>query len=465
MLQPATTENVLRVKIPYRPRPLWATEIHPALDRYRFSLIVAHRRFGKTVGIVNHTVRKASLNRLEAPQYAYVAPLLKQAKMIAWNYLKKYTAAIPGRRKPNESDLYVELPPDPRYEEMGLPGARIHIVGADNPDVLRGTYWDGVVLDEWALMKPWIWSEVLLAALEDRQGWAVKMGTPKGQNHFYEDLEYAQANPAWWTGIYRADETGVFSQEQIDFLRKESRSDRVFRQEYLCDFTASADNVLITIDLVFDAINRPLRLEDVFGQPRILGIDPARFGDDEAVVCKRQGLITFPFEVYTGLDNMQLAGRIAKTIDDWKPDAVFCDAGQGSGVIDRLRQLGYDVIEVHFGGHATNAKAYVNKRAEIWDLGREHLEAGGKIPNDPLFKGDLVAPTFTLDADNKLKLEPKESIKERLGRSTDRGDAWAVTFAFPVTTRNRVLQDHGVVIGEGGGAFAQTQYNPLQRRG
>ena len=141
------------IEIPYTPRPFWRDVLHPALEKYRFSVIVAHRRFGKSVGSVNHLIKQAvMMQKYKSPRYAYLAPFLKQAKMIAWEYLKQYTDRIPGR-KVNESELYVELP---SYYK-GCSGARIYIIGADRPNGLRGTYWDGVVIDEYAQIRPELW--------------------------------------------------------------------------------------------------------------------------------------------------------------------------------------------------------------------------------------------------------------------------------------------------------------------
>lgn len=167
------------IKIPYSPRPLWRDEIHKALDSHRFSVLVCHRRFGKTVGVVNHVIRQAVRCSKRAPQYAYIAPFFAQAKKIAWEYIKYYTGVIPGV-KVNNSECFVELP----SSHPGSAGARIYILGADNPDSLRGMYLDGVVLDEYGQMKESIWSEILRPALADREGWAVFVGTPKGQNGF-----------------------------------------------------------------------------------------------------------------------------------------------------------------------------------------------------------------------------------------------------------------------------------------
>ena len=131
-----------------------------------------------------------------------------------------------------------------------------------------------------------------------------------------------------------------------------------------------------------DAAKRTYQADHVKLSPVVLGIDPARFGDDRSVVFRRQGRQAFTPVVYRGVDNMELAARVANLIEEHKPDAVFCDAGAGSGVIDRLRQLSYDVIEIPFGGKAMKPEQYINRRSEMWWLMKQWIEEGGAIPND-----------------------------------------------------------------------------------
>ena len=119
------------VTIPYSPRH---PGVHETLESRRFVVLVAHRRFGKTVLAVNHLLKSALLCGRERGSFAYVAPFRNQAREIAWAYLKHYSAALPGREV-NESTLSVTVPG----------GARVRIFGADNPDALRGLYFDGVV--------------------------------------------------------------------------------------------------------------------------------------------------------------------------------------------------------------------------------------------------------------------------------------------------------------------------------
>ena len=415
------------IVIPYTPRPIWRETIHPALSDNRFAVLVCHRRFGKTVGTVNEMIKKAVLNERKAPVYAYVAPYRNQAKRVAWEYLKYYTNPIPGRTV-NESELFVELP----TRHQGSPGARLYIIGADHPDALRGIYLDGVILDEYANIKPELWGGVIRPALSDREGWAVFIGTPRGQNQFYEMYQYADKSDGWYSCIYRADESGVLPNDEIADMRAQM-TEMEYRQELLCDFTASASDVVMPIDLVTDAAAREMSAEDVAGQPVVLGVDVARFGDDRTAICVRQGLFLREMRTYTELSTMDAASAVMACWTEFSPDAVFIDAGaMGAGVIDRLRQLGYSPTEVNFGGAAMDAERYANIRAEMYFKCRDWLEAGGAIGQDADLKTELSAAEYRFTSNGRIILEGKDKIKERMGRSPDLADALALTFAHPV---------------------------------
>ena len=387
------------------------------------------------MGTVNHTIKMAVINDRVMPRYAYVAPFRNQAKNIAWNYLKYYTHVIPGI-KVNEADLYVELP----SKHKGSPGARIYIMGADHPDALRGTYWDGVILDEYAQIKPILWNEVIRPAIADRGGWVIFIGTPKGQNQFYEIYQKAQKEEDWYCCMYRADESGLFADggrygpDELEAMKRDMSEDAV-RQELYCDFTASAFNILITIDRVNESLKKAYMPAEVAGMAKIMGVDVARFGNDRCVITKRQGLVAYEPVVYKDIDNMSFAAHLMREMERWQPDAVFIDAGRGEGVIDRCRQMGFSVTEVNFGGRSDYPERYTNKRAEMWDSIKEWLNQGGSIPDIPELKTELVTPEYSFDAAGRMKLESKESIKERMGKSPDIADSLALTFAFPVALK------------------------------
>ena len=284
---------------------------------------------------------------------------------------------------------------------------------------------------------------ILRPALSDRKGWAFFIGTPKGINLFHDLYEWATngfpdgdqrvKDPEWSALMFRVDETGLIDEKELA-SSKATQSAAQYRQEWLCDFSAASDNVLIGIDLVSQACQRVITEVDVAGAPRIIGVDVARYGDDRSVIQRRQGLAAFPPMVMQGISNMDLASRVAAEINSWQPDAVFIDAGRGEGTIDRLRQLGFSIIEVNFGGKPISDK-YANKRTEMYDGLTKWLLAGGCIPNHPELKTDLATPTYSFSAAGKMVLESKDDIKKRGLRSPDLSDALALTFAMPVVPK------------------------------
>ncbi|MEY2689978.1 MAG: hypothetical protein RL375_4178, partial [Pseudomonadota bacterium] len=291
---------------------------------------------------------------------------------------------------------------------------------------------DGVVIDEVAQIKPEVWDDVLQPALSDRKGWALFIGTPSGVNVFSALFFKAIADSTgdWWGSRYTVYDTNALDVDEVERLRADM-NETSFAREYLCDFAAAGDDQLISLDAVEQASRRKLNDQDFRFAPVVLGVDPARFGDDRSVIVRRQGLQMFKPMTFRGVDNMTLADHIVAEIELHRPSAVFCDAGAGSGVIDRLRQLRHQVIEVPFGGQARDPK-YLNKRAEMWFAVRDWLRAGGAIPNDNALKMDLSAPTYKYNAAGKIQLESKDEIKKRGLPSPDIADALAVTFATPV---------------------------------
>jgi len=210
--------------IPYGPRRVFVP-YHATTKRW--SVVVAHRRCGKTVAKVNRLIRSALTCPLPDPRAAYIAPLFKQAKDVAWTYLKRFSASIPGS-DPNESELRVDFPN----------GGRVRLYGADNPDGMRGIYLDDCVLDEFGDMRPSLLPEVIRPALSDRRGSLSIGGTPKGRNGFYDIWQMAQDDPDWFTLMLRASETGLISEEELASARKLMSEDQ-YQQEYECSFDAA----------------------------------------------------------------------------------------------------------------------------------------------------------------------------------------------------------------------------------
>lgn len=223
------------IKIPYTPRN-WALELHSSLKR--FIVLVIHRRGGKTTAAINHLNRDA----LKKPntKYAYVAPTYKQAKRIVWLMIKKYTRNIPGI-KFNESELLITYPN----------GSIIMVVGADNPDSLRGIGLDGAFLDEYPQQSPVIFTEILTKCVADTLGYIIFGGTPKGKGHFFAVHNVAKTDPNWLL-IYRNIDDSLKREhgKVIDNLRRALEDDRAlvkqglmtqdeFEQEWFNSFEAA----------------------------------------------------------------------------------------------------------------------------------------------------------------------------------------------------------------------------------
>jgi hypothetical protein len=213
----------IEIELEYKPRAVFE-DFHDRQQRW--AVIVAHRRCGKTVSCINDLIYKAIIEGKEDGRYAYVAPYYSQAKNIAWDYLLRFSQ--PVLAKANQSELWVEL----------INGARIRLFGADNPDALRGLYLDGIVLDEYADMRPRIWGEIIRPLLADRIGWAVFIGTPKGHNGFWEVYNNALNDPKWYAKTLRASQTGLLAQEELDDAAKMMSQDQ-YLQEFECDFESA----------------------------------------------------------------------------------------------------------------------------------------------------------------------------------------------------------------------------------
>jgi len=422
-----------QVHLGYYPRK-WQQQCHAAKAACRFQVLVLHRRAGKTELALMELIEGALRCERDLGLFVYLAPQLKQAKAIAWARLKQRLRPLTnaGGCQVNEGDLSVTF----RHN-----GATIRLFGGDNPDALRGVRLDGCVVDEVAQIKPEVWVDILQPALADRQGWAIFIGTPAGVNLFSE-LYYraAAGTPGWHAARWAVYDTDALPKDEVERLRQ-SMPENSFAREFLCDFAASAEDQLISLADAEAASQRVYSNADIANAPRILGVDPARFGDDRSVIFPRQGLVAFEPAVFHGLDNMAMAARVADKIESWRPDAVFIDSGAGAGIIDRLRQLGHRVIEVPFGGKATKPDLFVNRRSEMWWLMKEWLESGGCIPPMPDLKMELGTPKYWFDPQNRRVLESKDDIKERLqgGASPDLADALALTFASPVAAPRRGL--------------------------
>jgi hypothetical protein len=312
------------------------------LRSQRWAVLVAHRRAGKTVACVAELITRALATPKTNARYAYIAPYREQAKTVAWEYLKHY--ALPVTVDPEtdfrESDLTVRL----------FNGSVIRLYGADNPNALRGIYLDGVVLDEFADMRPELWRTVIRPALSDRRGWAVFIGTPRGRNEFWQIYDNSTRDEAWFSLLLKASETGLIAADELADARK-SMTANAFEQEYECSFDAAIIGAIYAKELL------GARARGNIGR---VAYDPTKlvhtawdigYGDSTAIwfwqpIDGELRLIDYyeangePITSYMQV----LAGRGYKYDTLWMPhDAENKSIVSGQSVCDILRKAGFRV--------------------------------------------------------------------------------------------------------------------------
>ena len=215
------------IKTGYNPREPQKL-IHKAVKENRFNVVVAHRRMGKTVGAINQLIHSALICDKLQPRFAYIAPTYSQAKRVAWDILLQYTR--PLNAVVNISELRVDFM-----------GRRISLYGADSPDSLRGIYMDGCVIDEVGDINPSIWHSVVRPSLADRLGWCMFIGTPKGNNHFKDFRDRAEAHQDSWALLeFKASDTELLDAKELASAKNEMGEDK-YQQEFECSFNAAVE--------------------------------------------------------------------------------------------------------------------------------------------------------------------------------------------------------------------------------
>jgi phage terminase large subunit len=199
------------------------------------------------------------------------------------------------------------------------------------------------------------------------------------------------------------------------------------------EFPPSSLNALIGPDEVSAAMKRYYHPHQIGNAAKIIGVDVARFGDDESALAFRQGIQAFPFKTYRNLDSTQGAGLVARAWEEFGAHACFVDdtGGFGAGWIDGLKRLGRTPIGVGFAAKPNDAR-YFNKRAEMAFECVQWIRRGGALPESVNLLAALTQTTYTFQGD-KLLLEPKADLKERIGFSPDEFDALILTHSHPVT--------------------------------
>lgn len=275
---------------------------------------------------------------------------------------------------------------------------------------------------------PWFWQDEYRKT--PPQGWQ-----PDSELADYKDAFALDLDQAYW----------MYQKILTDF-----RSDRsLFDQEYpgspALAFMRVEGDPLIPMDLALQCIANGRNGDVEASGATIMGVDPAEYGNDDTALCIRQGRVAGVIKSWNGRGPMEVVGLVAREADSIRPDMINVDCtGIGSGIADRLIELGYPVNRIHFGERAIQTDIYHLRRDEMWGEMKEWMQdKPAVIPEDNRLMADLTGPQYSYDSSRRLKLESKEQMKKRGLKSPDRADALALTFAVPALDMRANAIDHG----------------------
>lgn len=300
-----------------------------------------------------------------------------------------------------------------------------------------------VLYDEASAIDDVIW-EVSEGAMTETGALWVAFGNPTRNTGRFKEC-FGRRKHRWHT-------------RQID-SRTASRANQAQIEQWVADYGEDSDFVRVRVRGVFpragsmqliptDIVDGARRrdCEALRTDPVVLGVDVARYGDDQSVIAIRQGRDgkSRPWKRFRQIDTMTLASEVHAIAWQYRADAIFVDGGgMGAGVVDRLEQLnlppGCQLFEVNFGGKAVanlsdEGAACANKSAQMWWEMRKWLERGS-IPDEQEIEDDLCGREYGYNANSEIILERKDDMKKRGLSSPDNGDALCLTFAHPVAPK------------------------------
>lgn len=321
-------------------------------------------------------------------------------------------------------------------------GAEGKLWSEENPDGYAGPHNDDgmmVIFDEASGIPDPIWSVAAGFFTEDTPNrfWFAFSNGRRSSGYFFETGNSKR-------NIWDFDAIDARTVEDTDkslynaIIEEYGPDSREARVEVYGQFPDSSDDQFIPPSLVEAAMSRePTKDPDA---PIVVGVDPARFGADNTVIAIRQGRDIISLKRYRGDDTMTVVGHVIDAIETYRPALVNIDeGGLGAGIVDRLKEQRYKIRGVNFANKAKNSLMYGNKRSEMWGDMREWLKIG-YIPRDKHLKTDLISPMMKPDSKGAIFLESKKDMKSRGLASPDAGDAIALTFAFPVGSRDSTIR-------------------------
>ena len=301
---------------------------------------------------------------------------------------------------------------------------------ADRPEALAGIHSQHVLLivDEASAVPEPVF-ESAAGSMSGDSACTILIGNPTRNSGMFFNTHHKLSSD-WKTYHVSCLDSPRVSKDFVEQIKSTYGPDsNAYKIRVLGEFALRDDDTLIPAELVDAAMTRDVVLDEK--EPLVYGIDVARFGDDRSVLCKRRGNVVAEFKTWQGLDLMQLTGAIVNEAKIDKPAEMCIDSiGLGSGVADRLRELGHVVRDVNVSEASAMNPQAAKLRDELWLSVKEWLNARAcKLPKMDELRQELVAPTYTFTSNGKIKVEGKQEMKRRGMRSPDLADSLGLTFA------------------------------------
>jgi hypothetical protein len=323
----------------------------------------------------------------------------------------------------------------------GFQFASLVTASAEHEENLQGGHAENYIIlaDEASGISEHVF-DVLLGTLSTGNGGRFIMTSNplRASGRFYDI--FSRELERWVRMFFSAYDSPVINATHIEDMAKMYGDDSdIFRVRILGRFPRLSSTQFLSDELIATSTNTWLELQDYGRHPKIMGVDVARFGDDETVFVLRQGPKLHEIKRYRGLDNMEVVRELIAVQMRWLPNLICIDAtGTGTGVYDRAKELGLPVYPVVVGQKSTDPMRYLNLRAQLYGLMKEWFEYNCDIPNDEELRKQLLSIEYGFNAKMQFQMLGKKDIKAKGLPSPDIVDAITMTFAKQAVAKNEV---------------------------
>lgn len=310
---------------------------------------------------------------------------------------------------------------------------------AETPEALAGVHSEHVMLivDEASGVPEQVF-EAAAGSMSGHNATTIMLSNPTRSSGTFFESQNRLAD-SWWTRRWSCVDSPLVSDEFIEEMKLRYGEDsNAFRIRVLGEFPQADDDTIIPFHLVETATHRDI--EGDSDLPSVWGLDVSRFGNDKTALCKRQGSVVTEIRSWAGLDLMQTVGRVVAEYEallpSKQPREILVDSiGLGSGVVDRLRELGLPVRGINVAEAPSMGGTYLNLRSELWFKTKAWFEDRAcKLPKDDQLVAELTGIRYSFTSSGKMKAESKDEMRKRGLASPDLADALCLTMASDAAT-------------------------------